>query len=437
MSEDNGYQVLGLHAENFLNIKILDLTPPKKSILITGPNGSGKTNVIKIVVAGMEGFKNIPEPVLHGEKSGKIVLDLGDIIVTRTFTNETNKLVVENNKGLVYKSPQALLNGFRSKISFDPMGYDSLSEKKQMEVLLNLIDLPIDLDELARERSKIYGERTLVNRDITNYKGQLEGIPDRLQIPDEEKSTADIIENIKIATKQITENDKIRNDLDIHIEKRVGIKAKQDKINEEMLKLKDQAEHIKLDLARADQTIATMKDEVAELVDPDIEMFTCQMDDIETINAHVREKQERRRIFALIEETQEISKGMTKEMEAIDALKTKTIKEANMPVPGLGFNENGVTYDSGNGAGPIALKQRSSGEQHEISFRIGMATNPKLKVVWVPDASLLDKNRIEAMKALAEKYGYQLWLEIVDDSDNVGIVIREGKIVKNNYESEE
>ena len=41
----------------------------------------------------------------------------------------------------------------------------------------------------------------------------------------------------------------------------------------------------------------------------------------------------------------------------------------------------------------------------------------------MPDASLLDSDSINDLKAMADENGYQLWLEQVSDDENVGVHI--------------
>ena len=108
---------------------------------------------------------------------------------------------------------------------------------------------------------------------------------------------------------------------------------------------------------------------------------------------------------------------LSNDISEVDGLKTKTISEAGMPVDGLGFNESGVTFDE------VPLSQCSDGQKRLISARIGMAMNPDLRVLWVNDASLLDTDSINDLKAMADEHGYQLWLEQVSDEDKVGVHI--------------
>jgi len=411
--------ILKLQASNVMNIEAVEIEPNGNTVTLTGKNGAGKSAFLKAIEFALSGkaLASTPEPVRHGQKSGDILLDLGDIIVKRHFTNESSTVKIENKDGAVFKSPQALLDKFRGNISFDPMGFAGLPEKQQKEVLLGMIDLPIDLDELDLKRKGIYNKRTDVNRDIKQLEGQRDGIPNLPSVPDDEESAVDIMSEMQAATEQITENNNKRTDLSYRIEGRATIATQLSYLNDEIIRLQDEAESCKIELATEDHIIADMKATVESMVDPDLEQFKCKLADVEQINVQVRQKQDRTRIVTQIDGLQEDRAILTSNIKNIDALKTKTISEAGMPVSGLGFNESGVTF------GDVPLSQCSDGQKRLISARIGMAMNPDLKVLWVNDASLLDSDSIKDLKSIADENGYQLWLEQVSDEDKVGVHI--------------
>lgn len=414
----DGMRVVRLQAENVMNLTAIEIVPKSNTVVLTGKNGAGKSNVLKAMEFALSGkaLAATPEPVKHGEKSGEILLDLGDIVVRRHFTNDTSTLKIENTEGMLFKSPQALLDKFRGNISFDPLEFAGLPEKQQKEILIGMIDLPIDLNELDQKRKGIYENRTEVNRDIKRLEGQRDGIPNLPDVPDEELSSVDVMADMQAATEQIAANKITRDSLDVARSRKQYIL---NDIEELELKLKANKENlIELDIKLSELTPI-----IENLIDPDLEQFKCKLADVEQINAHVRKKNELKSIMAQINDLKATSIGMTVDMTAIDELKTKTISEAGMPVVGLGFNETGVTFED------IPLSQRSSAEQRKISMSIGMAMNPDLKVLWLKDASLLDSESIEDVKAMADDKGYQVWLECVGDDKNVGVYIEDGVVV--------
>ena len=408
--------ILKLQASNVMNIEAVEIEPNGNTVTLTGKNGAGKSAFLKAIEFALSGkaLASTPEPVRHGQKSGDILLDLGDIVVKRHFTNESSTVKIENKDGMVFKSPQALLDKFRGNIAFDPMSFAGLPENKQKEVLLGMIDLPIDLDKQDLKRKGIYDSRTNVNRDIKRLEGQRDGIPDLPDVPDEEESAVDVMADMQKATEQNTKNQNRKMELQqVQHDLENGRKELQ-RLEAEISECK---EHIQMDIDAVDSLSIV----VESIVDIDLEQFKCKLADVEQINVQVRQKQDRTRIVTQINDMKSTSLGMTVgmtvDMTAIDTLKTKTISEAGMPVDGLGFNESGVTFDD------VPLSQCSDGQKRLISARIGMAMNPDLRVLWVPDASLLDTDSINDLKEMADENGYQLWLECVSDDEKVGVHI--------------
>ena len=411
-------KVISLQAKNTLNFSVFEIIPEGNTIILTGKNGAGKSNVLKAMEFALSGkaLASTPEPVKHGEKSGDIILDLGDIIVKRHFTNDTSTLKVENAAGMIFSSPQALLDKFRGNISFDPLEFAGLLERQQKEILLGMIDLPIDLDELDTNRKQIYAERTEVNRDIKRLEGQRDGIPNLPDVPDDELSSVDVMAEMQVATEQIAANNNIRNKLRAAV---TQCSTLANDVRRVELELEDK----KRELAVQDKFKIELDLATRTLIDPVLEVFKCKLEDVEHINAQVRKKNELKGICTQINDLKGVSLGLTVDMTDIDKLKTKTISEAGMPVIGLGFNESGVTFED------IPLSQRSSAEQRKISMSIGMAMNPDLKVLWLKDASLLDSDSIEDVKTMADENGYQIWLECVGEDKDVGIFIEGGAVV--------
>uniref|UniRef100_A0A6M3M4I1 Putative ATPase domain containing protein n=1 Tax=viral metagenome TaxID=1070528 RepID=A0A6M3M4I1_9ZZZZ len=410
--------IVSLKAQNLMNLTAVEIQPKGNTVVISGKNAAGKSNVLRAIEFALSGkaLKAAPEPVRHGEKSGEIILDLGDIIVTRKFTNERSTLVIENKDGVVFKSPQALLDKFRGNISFDPLEFSRLPEKQQMETLLELIDLPIDLDKLDQNRKKLYDERTAVNRSIKELEGQISGLNSYQDVPEDELSAVDVMDELQAATQQIATNQRNKDRLMEYINTR-------DRAYKKLETLESEMNEIKRNIAAFTLEIDSISGEINAMIDPDLEIFKCKLEDVETINNKIRQNNSKKALVSRMADKQAVSNRLSFEILSIDDLKEQTIEEANMPIQGLGFNETGVTFDN------IPLSQCSSAEQKKISVAIGMAINPELRVLWISDASLLDHESIEQVKAMAIEHDYQLFLELVDESGKLGIVIEDGAVV--------
>jgi hypothetical protein len=63
-----------------------------------------------------------------------------------------------------------------------------------------------------------------------------------------------------------------------------------------------------------------------------------------------------------------------------------------------------------------------------VSVAIGLALNPKLRVLLIRDGSLLDEDSLRLIGEMAEKADAQLWIERVEDG-GATVIIEDGSIV--------
>jgi hypothetical protein len=115
-------------------------------------------------------------------------------------------------------------------------------------------------------------------------------------------------------------------------------------------------------------------------------------------------------------------KNMTDELIAIGALKSKQIAEANFPVPGVTFGDDGILVNG------IPFAQASSAEQLRIAVAMGLSANPKLRIILIRDGSLLDETSMTAVAEMAEKYDACVWMERVGEGKEVTVVIENGRV---------
>jgi len=92
----------------------------------------------------------------------------------------------------------------------------------------------------------------------------------------------------------------------------------------------------------------------------------------------------------------------------------------------LSLTETEIAYDG------TPFSQISYSEQLKICIKIGMALNPKLKVLRISDWTLLDK---ETVRQMAREFDYQIWGEEVDDTGTIGFYIEEGEVKAENEDA--
>ena len=369
------------------------------------------------------------------EQRGIIIIisvDLGDIKVTRKWTNSDKPtLVVENQQGAKFKSPQTMLDKLVGSLSFDPLAFSQMEDKHQLETLMGLVEFSIDPKELDRQKKELFDERTIVNRMVSQNKVILDGLP----VPDEDTPTeelvvSEILEKIQAASETLTANNVKRSDLQKLGQQMNGHKAEIKSFNDQIDGLNEQiarlGKRIDDEQVKLNEVIGkgkALQEEVKYLVDPDITGLQRQMTDIEKTNKEFRSAVEYREVEHKLKTSQEESKAFTNKIQAIEQQKETMLKEAKFPIDGLGFNEQGVAFNG------IPLKQCSGAERLKVSLAMAMALNPELKVIRITNGNLLDSSNMTVVEQMAKDNDYQIWLEMVDESGSMGIYIEDGEVV--------
>lgn len=398
-------KIVSLEAENYKRLKAVEITPDGDLVVVGGRNAQGKSSVLDAIWAalgGREGNK-AAKPIRDGEESAKVRLDLGDMIVTRTWKGETSTVKVESKEGAVYKSPQALLDGLVGKLSFDPLAFTRLSAREQRDALLGMVKLDVDLDALATERQKLYDDRAEIGRQ-----GKAIGdVSVDASLPEEETSASDIIAEIREAER----NNDVR-------QKQIG----------HLADLDDEIGRVDAEIQRLTTRLKDLKDEHNELegmISDDIidtEPLESRLATIEETNAVIRANNEARDRKARQDKLRADYDALTGKLEALDKRKADALGKATFPVDGLGFDEHGVTFQG------VPFSQASSAEQIRVSLAMAVAANPKLRVARIMDGSLLDDDNLKLIAEFAAEHDAQVWIEKVG-TGGVGVIIEDGEVV--------
>jgi DNA repair exonuclease SbcCD ATPase subunit len=395
-------KIIELKAENVKRLKAVEITPDAHLQIVGGRNAQGKSSVLDAIFLALGGgaaSKNTPRPIRDGEDSASVRLDLGDMIVTRTWSGDKTVLKVESKDGAKYSSPQAVLDSLVGRLSFDPLEFTRLSAKEQVAALLDLVQ--IDLVQLESDRKRTYEARTEAGRNVSALEGQVAGLGGFEDAPDTEVSASDLITRIREAEAA---------------SRKYGSWVDARKFAE--LKVSD----LKTQLADAENLLSELGVEWDEVVE-NIEPLEEQLAAVEGTNAAIRRNKKRTETLDRLETLKQTVKAMTSAIESIDAEKADSLSKAKFPVPGLGFNDEGVTFEG------IPFAQVSSAEQIRVSLGMAMSLNPKLRVIRILDGSLLDAENLALIEWMCRDQDYQLWLEKVGDSEGIGVVIEDGSVI--------
>lgn len=399
-------KIIELRAENFKRLKAVEVAPDGTLQVIGGRNAQGKTSVLDAIWSALGGGKANPEkPIRDGEERATVSLDLGDLKITRTWTAKGTTLKVENADGAAYKSPQGMLDSLIGQLGFDPLAFTRLKPREQREELLRLVELPIDLDALETDRADLYNARTVIGRqgaaigDVT--------INDDL--PETETSATDLITQIEAAQEAARHNEVVSSAREAVAGKIADLEMQIANLNRELVDAKN--EYGKIDT------------EFQALMAPaDVDDLRGRLSEVEDLNQQIRANNMARERKAEQDALRAEYEARTEQIAGLDKQKSDALAKAVFPVDGLGFDASGVTYQG------VPLSQASSAEQIRVSLAMGMALNPKLKVLMIKDGSLLDADSMAAIRDQVAAHGFQVWIERVGDADQGAVVIEDGQI---------
>lgn len=453
-------KIIQLTAENVKKLKVVDITPTDGLVQVTGRNGSGKSSVLDSIwwaLGGKEGIQSVP--IRKGAERGRIRLDLGSMIVERTFTPSGTSVIALNPAGAQpgtpdkklprWSSPQELLDALLGDLSFDPLAFTRMSSKAQFDELRRIAKLSIDIEALDAANAADFKSRTEVNREARSKRAQAEAIVIPADTPAALVDETALLDKLQAAGEHnaLIEQRKARRDQAIRdvADKR----AEARRLDEAAIAIKNAAaKHVKelqdrialvqreaelnatakeeqaIDVMREAGEIQKRLDSAEPLPEPLVTAdLRAELEAAKKSNTLVRRRSDRDAFAADAVALEGHSKTLTEQMAAREKQKVDAIAATEMPVAGLGFGDGVVTYNG------LPFDQASGAEQLRVSVSIAMAANPKLRVIRIKDGGLLDEDGIRMIAEMARDKDYQVWLERVDTSGKIGVVMEDGEIV--------
>lgn len=422
-SDLNNLRIVGLRTENIMRLRAVEVKPgPDGVIVIGGYNGEGKTSLLESIVMALGGTKAMPEqPVRRGQKAAIVVLDLGDIIVTRSFKeDQSSQLEVKSKEGARFSSPQKLLESLVGRVAFDPIHFLNLDAAKQLATLKEIVKL--DFTELDKRYANAYGLRTDVNRDLTSLKGKLDGmLPLDDSLPKEEQDAVEL--SRKLAEAETA--DERLNELEVQGRDAATLV---NETKEKIASLEKELEDTKAKLVSQEGRRETLRHEYAskkkEFAGLDSTAIHKQLTEITDTNKRIRNNASRLELEGQVMEKEEALLKLEKELGDVSIAKEKAMTAAKFPIPGLSFNDHGVLYCG------VPFDQASGADKLRTSLAMGIALNPKIRVMVIRDGSLLDDRNLDIVRKMAKESGVQVWVERVGHGEECSVIIDDGEVLE-------
>ena len=424
-------KIIGIQVDNFQKIKTFLLKPEGNVIKITGGNGAGKTSVLDAIMLALAGARGGPTvPVRQGAGRGVVRLDLGDIRITRTWFeggDPKGEMFIEAQDGRRYGTPQRMLDALLGRISFDPLAFIHMDVKQQAEELRKLLNLDEALAAIRADEENDYNTR----RDQTKLRKTLEAQRANVHVPEglpAKKRDIDAMteELAKVAEYNIgiermrQDREKVAEAIERDAQVAANLRVRIEALLREVDDCRNEADALEASNAKNKANLDSWKP-LPELKDAIAMSETISA--ARATNAGIDRRSQAERMDAEIATVATTIANLDSAIDSHREKATKLIAEAKYPVPGLGFVNDEVMYNG------LPFAQASNAEQIRVSIAMGMALNPKIRIMRIKDGSLLDTNSIAVVEAMAEKSEFQVWLELVDQSGKVGVYLEDGEIV--------
>lgn len=398
-------KIISLTAQNIKKLKAVEITPDQKEVMvkITGKNGQGKTSVLDSILWALAGGRKIPAmPIRQGRKRGKIKMDLGELVVERSFTEKGSYLKVLTKDGAEFPKAQEKLGELMQGVSFDPAEFMRMDDKQRIEVIKEITGQGDLFDMLEEDYKVAYDDRKFANRELKEAKARLDGM--------QEVEKVERIDVSVLATELARLADQ-KNRID-------SLKSDQKMLKERIEDLEASLKGLKDDLKETEEML---KQEEGAFDLKDAQEKKEKLEQSKDIN----DRAHRYEMYIMAKQAYEEAKlDADKAQSSIDSIaerKAELIKKAKMPIENLTIEE-GQVYVNG-----IPFEQLSTSEQIRLSFSVAMAINPELKVIRITDGSLLDQDALKIIEGMAREKDYQVWIELVGD-DATGFCIEDGHI---------
>jgi len=390
-------KILKLTAENVKRLRAVEIAPDPDGnlVIVSGKNDQGKTSVLDSIVYALGGKRTIPSrPIREGETRAEVVLELDTLTVTRTWTSNDKSYLKVSPRGqdATLNNPQKILDELVGRLSFDPLEFARMDPRKRRATLLELADIPLDLDEIAQQRQQAEIARRDAGRDLKKLEAQLESMePPAPDAPLQEESVAELTQALIDAERDARRKKELQATI-ADLEKR---------------------------LAEAREELANLED-AGDSLDP--EEIRRRIAEAEERNRQARQAAAYRELQTQVEQKRAERQQYQEQIEELDRKKAEALAAAKLPVDGLGVTDDEVTYQG------IPFDQLSSSQQLRVSLAMAMALNPTLRVIRIIDGSLLDSDSMQVIEQMARERDFQIWMEVVDESGELGVVIEDGQV---------
>lgn len=413
------YRLVEIFASNVKKLKAVAIKVDGSLFKISGRNEQGKSSVLDAVAMAIGGKEMFPEePIRKGQDEAEIVLNFGDLKLTRRIWRTASGVVTHDVKldfadGRRPKDKQDVLDGLRgSPIADDPIAFSRLKPRARFDMLRGLVP-DYDFKAKAEARERLAEDRTEAGR----LRDRAQGAADSITVPaDTPEKPIDVTALGEELAAAILHNQQISDRARRREQAADDLETMRDRADQAAAALKKLNDEIAAKQKQIDEA-----EELPELIDT--APINAQINEASGKNAAYRRREEKADNLAVVAEKTGEYARLTNAIKAIDDAKQRAIENAKLPVPELSFGDDDILLDG------LPFDQASTARKIRVSTALLMALKPELRVLLVREGSLLDKDARAALEADALANDFVVLMECVSEEVGAGgVIIEDGQV---------
>ena len=306
------------------------------------------------------------------------------------------------------KAGQQLLNEFVEQLALDLPKFMEATSREKAQTLLQIIGVGPRLADLERQEKELYNERTYIGRTADQKEKYAKEQPYYPDVPSVPVSASELIRQQQEILAQNGENQRKR-------ERRHQLEQEYQSVTEQIQALLAKQGQLESDLKIARETSEGLTDRsTAELEE--------NISNIEEINRKVRANLDKDKAEEDAKGYREQYNRLTSQIEEIRSQKTDLLKEADLPLPGLGVEDGELVYHG------QKWDNMSGSEQLKVSTAIVRRLNPECGFVLLDKLEQMDLDTLHAFGQWLEQEGLTAIATRVSTGGECSLIIEDGYV---------
>lgn len=417
-------RIHSLRVQNVLAVENVELQPKGAGItVIAGKNGQGKSSLLRAVELLLEyrvASRKVDNPLRNGQDKGTVEMDLGDgLIVRRTITEKSTTLTVKRGDEEP-GAPQSFLDTIRPPDLLDPLAFSAMSPAERRALMIRVAGLG---DELAAAEADVALEedvRLQRGREARAALASADELPNAPEgTPDSEIDVGDLLAQLQVLQTQYREQKAAE----------VVVEKAQDARQRAAAKVEAAKKALADAKAEEKAAVATYQRAVdARSACPEpSESEAAALQEAIAGASETNKAVQRKLLKATARDKSRIARekheAAEKSVESARAARDTLIDQAELPLPGLGFDDEDATFNG------VRWASLGTAEQLRIGLSLGAAQHPGLPVFVIHRGESLDAEALAAVDAWAQEQGVQILMEVVGGEGHEGaFVIEAGRL---------